>query len=63
MPPSMASMASTSCRTALTNHTGPISHHITPLVINVLIGADAHTYQHVNKNDFKKPGVHSKTLV
>ena len=53
-----------SCRTVLTNHTQPISHHITPLVINAL-GADTqtvtqthiHTYQCVNNNNFKKPGM------
>ena len=49
----------------LTNHTGPTSHHITSLVINVL-GVDGHTDMHIyrciNKNDFKKPGVHSLWL-
>ena len=44
----------------LTNHTQPISHHITPLVINTLKGGDTdrqtdrQTYRHANKNDFKK---------
>ena len=43
----------------LTNHTRPISHHITPLVITAL-GVDTKTNTHthtrtyqVNKNDFK----------
>ena len=47
----------------LTNHAQLISHHITPLVINALGGGhtdrQTHTYQHVNKNDFKKPDVDS----
>ena len=34
-----------SCRTGLTNHTRPISHHITPLVINAL-RSDTHTQTH-----------------
>ena len=32
-----------SCRTDLTNHTQPISHHIKPLVINALGGGQTHT--------------------
>ena len=34
-----------SCRTSLTNHTRPISHHIMPLVINALGGG--HTDTHI----------------
>ena len=47
-----------SCRMGLTNHTWPMLHHITPLFINAFEGrhTDVHTYRHVNKNDFKKPG-------
>ena len=33
-----------SCRMGLTNHTQPISHHIMPLVINVLRGRHTHTH-------------------
>ena len=54
------------CTTGLTNHTWPISHHITPLVINALGGRHTHTHTHkhthkhtyqcANKNDFNKPG-------
>ena len=32
-----------SCRMGLTNHTQPISHHITPLVINALEGKHTNT--------------------
>ena len=39
----------------------PISHHITPLVINTLMGGHTHThthtYQHANQSNFKKTGV------
>ena len=43
----------------ITNHTWPISHNITPLVINGPGGGHTHThtYRRVNKNDFKKPGM------
>ena len=39
-----------SCRTGLTNHTWPISHHIRPLVINDLGGGqtDRQTHAHTN---------------
>ena len=49
-----------SCRTAagLTNHTRSISHHITLLLITALGDGHTDTYQHTNKNDFKKPGAH-----
>ena len=47
-----------SCRMSLTNHKRSISHNIMSLVINGL-GADTQTYRRANKNDFKKPGVHS----
>ena len=46
----------------LTNHTGPISHHIILLVINGLGGrhtntdTHTHTYRHANKNDVEKLG-------
>ena len=36
--------AGISCETCLTNHTWPISHHITPLVINALGGRHTDTY-------------------
>ena len=36
------------CRTGLINHTWPISHHITPLVINALRGGHIHTQTHTN---------------
>ena len=48
-----------SSTTGLTNHTQPISHHITPLVINALGGGthtQAHIPRHANENNFKKPG-------
>ena len=49
--------------TCLTNPPQPISHHITPLVINTLgsghTDRHTHTYQHMNTNNFKKPGAHS----
>ena len=40
-----------SCRMGLTNHTRPISHHITPLVINGLGGGhtDTHILTHKQK--------------
>ena len=59
-----------SCRMGLTNHTRPISHHITSLVINALKGGHTHTHtyihththththQRANKTNFKKPSVH-----
>ena len=42
------------------SHTAYISHHITPQVINALGNRNkhTHTYRCINKNDFKKPGVH-----
>ena len=51
--------AEESCKTCLTNRTQPISHHITTLVVNALRGGhtDTHTYQRMNQNNFKKPGV------
>ena len=54
-----------SCRTGLTDHTQPISHYITPLVINALrVDVHTHTNTHTYKahilmhkqKDFKKPG-------
>ena len=44
-----------SCRMGLTNHTWPISHNITPLVINGFGGRhrDTHILTACNKNDFK----------
>ena len=45
----------------LTNHTWPISHHITPLVTNALRGGhtdtQAHTQRRADQRNFKKPGV------
>ena len=46
----------------LINHTRPISHHITPLVINALKGkhTDRQTDTHIltcKQNRFQKPGV------
>ena len=56
--------AGKSRKTCLTNRTWPISHHITPLVINGLGGGHTdtctHTYQHANQNNFKKPGARGR---
>ena len=43
-------------RTYSTNHMGSISHHITPLVINIL-GADTQTRTHTNTHVYR----HSQT--
>ena len=55
-----------SCRMGLTNHTQPVSHHITPLVINALEGrhtdTHTHTYRRANKNNFKKSGTRFNKL-
>ena len=37
-----------SCRTGLTNHTRPISHHIMQLVINTLKGGHTDTHTHTD---------------
>ena len=42
-----------SCRTGLTNHTQPISHHIMPLVINA-IGEDTQTQAHIPTHKRKR---------
>ena len=51
--------AGKSRKTCLTNYTQPISHHMMPLVITALEGRHihrhTHTYQRMNKNDFKEP--------
>ena len=39
-----------SCRTGLTNHTQSISHHVIPLVINVLGGGHKHTHICIHTN-------------
>ena len=46
------------CRTCLTNHTKPISHHITPLVIYSLGGGhtDTHTQTHTHRHR-RAPGL------
>ena len=42
----------------------PISHHITPLIINALRVGHRHTdtYRHANQSNFKKPSTHSRRL-
>jgi len=40
-------------KTCLTNHIGFISHHITPLVINILRGGDTHTHTHTHTSQTK----------
>ena len=48
----------------LTNHTQPISHHITPLVINTLGGGHietkTQTQKQIHTTISRKPGVHGQ---
>ena len=58
--------AGKSRKTCLTNHTQPISHHITPLVINAHRGGytDRHTHTDARKKyDFKKPGARGRRII
>ena len=43
-----------SCKMGLTNHTWPISHHITPLVINGLRGGHTDTDTHIPIREQKR---------
>ena len=56
--------AGKSHETCLSNRTQPISHHITPLVINALRGGhtDTHAYRRANQSNFKKPGARGQRL-
>ena len=58
--------AGKSRETCLTNRTRPISHHITPMVINAFGGGHTdtqihtHTYRRGNQINFKKPGARGR---